>query len=118
MEAAAPLRSPRPSIHAPGGPPVVRLAGKDKGAITRTEWAGITTPEIGGCVPGTTVVEITVCVKDRNRDEKCSSCKGDKFLASMKQLVAQLPEGGVFTVQVSVIDKAKKQWVVPIGAFT
>lgn len=101
-----------------GGPPRINLAHKDKGDITKADWASIKAVELHGCVPDARITALTVCIKDcKGKDASLSNTSGE-ITKAMREMIANLPAGTPFTVKVTVRDPKNKAWEVPDASFT
>ncbi len=100
-----------------GGPPRISLANKDKGDITKAEWAAVTSIELHGCVPDARITALTIRIKDcKGKDAALSSTSG-VLTQEMRTMIANLPAGTSFTVKVTVRDGREKVWEVPDAVF-
>ncbi len=101
-----------------GGPPRISVANKDKGDITKAEWAAVTSIELHGCVPDARITTLTLCIKDCKSKEATSSSTSGVLTKEMRTMIANLPAGTPFTVKVTVRDSKEKAWEVPDAVFT
>jgi|GEM_PF-1680067 len=100
-----------------GGPPRISVANKDKGDITKADWAAVKTIELHGCVPDARITALTVCIKDcKGKDATLSSTSG-VITKAMREMIANLPAGTPFTVKVTVRDGKDKVWEVPDASY-
>lgn len=119
---AVPLHTPSigacAAVAPVGGPPRISLADKDKGDITKVDWASVKTIELHGCVPDARITALTVCIKDcKGKDASLSNTSGE-ITKAMREMIANLPAGTPFTVKVTVRDSKDKAWEVPDASFT
>lgn len=107
-----------PAFVAPvGGPPRISVANKDKGDISKAEWATVASIELHGCVPDARITALTICIKDcKGKDAALSSTSG-VLTNEMRTMIANLPAGTPFTVKVTVRDGKEKAWEVPDAVF-
>jgi hypothetical protein len=111
--AASSLRDATVPAHPVGGPPAIRLAGKAKGDITKTEWATVKTVDLVGCVPDARITALTVCIKDCTGKNASLSGTDGSITADMRTMITNLPADTPFTVKVEVKDAKGKIWDVP-----
>lgn len=107
-----------PAFVAPvGGSPRISVANKDKGDITKAEWAALESITLHGCVPDARITALTICIKDcKGKDASLSSPSG-ALTTEMRTMIANLPAGTPFTVKVTVRDGKDKAWEVPDAGF-
>ncbi|MBK8499461.1 MAG: hypothetical protein IPL52_11760 [Flavobacteriales bacterium] len=111
---AAPPVQPDASVFAPvGGPPRISVADKDKGEITKAEWAALKSVELHGCVPDARITALTICIKDCTNKAAFASGTDGTITNAMRTMIANLPAGTAFTVKVTVKDAKGKVWEVP-----
>ncbi len=100
-----------------GGPPRISLADKDKGDITKAEWAGVKSIELHGCAPDTRITSLTICIKDCTGNDAKANGSDGTVTTAMRTMIANLPAGIPFTIQVKVVDGNGKNWEVPAARF-
>ena len=110
----APVFNNDASVFAPiGGPPRISLAEKASGDISKSEWAGVTTIELHGCVPDARITALTICIKDCVNKNAFATSTDATITGAMKKMIANLPAGTPFSIEVSVVDAKGKVWEVP-----
>ncbi|HMC97703.1 MAG TPA: hypothetical protein VKG92_08625 [Flavobacteriales bacterium] len=118
---AVPFHGPSPTANvltAPvGGPPRISLANKDKGDITKAEWAAVKSVELHGCVPDAHITALTLCIKDCGSKDASLSTTSGMLTKEMLSMIANLPAGTPFTVKVAVRDGKNKAWEVPDATY-
>lgn len=120
MPCSAPLqpaRAAHPFVAPEGGPPAVRIAGKAGGDITAAQWSAVKRVDLVGCVPGARIVSLTLCIKDCKSKEAMAGGEDAALTAYQRQMIANLPVGTPFKVQVVVRDEKGKVWEVPDAQF-
>lgn len=100
-----------------GGPPRISLAGKDKGDITKAEWSEIKSIALHGCMPDARISSVTISMADSNGKEASASGSDAMITAAMRTMIANLPAGTPFFVEVKVVDGKGKNWQVPTAKF-
>lgn len=117
---ATPLHMPpRPCVAVVpvGGPPRISVADKDKGDITKAEWAGVRSIELHGCVPDARITALTICIKDCTGKDATAKGSNGTITIAMRTMITNLPAGTPFTVNVKVVDGKGKNWEVPVAKF-
>jgi hypothetical protein len=100
-----------------GGPPAIRLAGNSTGNITAAQWSAVKTVDIVGCVTGAHIVSLTFCIKDCKAKDAFAGGDGAEITPYQREMIANLPPGTPFRVQVMVKDAQGKMWDVPEARF-
>jgi hypothetical protein len=100
-----------------GGPPAIRIAGKAGGDITAAQWTGLKSVDLVGCVPDARIVSLTFCIKDCKGKDAVAGGENGMPTAYQRQMIANLPPGTPFKVQVVVRDAKGKTWDVPEAHF-
>ncbi len=100
-----------------GGPPYISLADKDKGDITKAEWAVLKAVELHGCVSDARITSLTICIKDCTAKDATANAKDGTITTAMRTMIANLPAGTSFSVKVKVVDANGKDWPVPTATF-
>lgn len=117
---ASPLHMPLrtcATIAPVGGPPRISVADKDKGDITKAEWAGVKSIELHGCVSDARITSLTICIKDCTGKDATANGKDGTITTAMRTMIANLPAGTPFSVKVKVVDAKGKDWPVPTATF-
>lgn len=100
-----------------GGPPRISVANKDKGDITKAEWASVKSVQLHGCVPDARITALTVCIRDRKGKDAALTNSSGTLTKEMQTMIANLPAGTSFTVKVTVKDGKDKEWEVPDATY-
>ncbi|MBL7940184.1 MAG: hypothetical protein JNL43_12550 [Flavobacteriales bacterium] len=117
---ASPLHMPLRTCDAfrsVGGPPRISLADKDKGDISKAEWAGVRSIDLHGCVPDARITSLTICIKDCTGKDASAKGPDAKITSEMRTMISNLPAGTPFSVNVKVVDAKGKDWPVPAATF-
>lgn len=105
------------TIAAIGGPAYISLADKDKGDITKAEWAGIKSIGLHGCMPDWRISSVTISFSDCSGKEVAASSSDATITTEMRTMIANLPAGTPFYVEAKVGDGKGKNWQVPTAKF-
>jgi len=100
-----------------GGPPAIRLAGNSTGNITAAQWSAVKSVDIVGCVPGARIVSLTFCIKDCKAQDAMAGGESATLTPYQRKMIASLPPGTPFRVQVVMKDAQGKTWDVPEARF-
>lgn len=101
-----------------GGPPAIRIAGKNSGDITAVEWNTVRQVDLVGCVPGVRIVNLHLCIKDCQGKNAGYNTKSPTLTDGMRNMVKNLPPDTPFTITVTVNDGDGKAWQVPAAKYT
>lgn len=104
-------------LAAVGGPLRISLADKDKGDITKAEWAGIRSIALHGCMPDWRISSVRISISDCSGKEVSVSSSDATLTPEMRTMIANLPAGTPFYVEAKVGDGKGKNWQVPTAKF-
>lgn len=100
-----------------GGPPAIRLAGRSGGDLNAAQWRALKAVDLVGCMPDARIVSLTFCIKDCKGKDAMAGGEGATLTLYQRQMIANLPPGTPFRVQVVVRDRKGRAWDIPEAHF-
>lgn len=117
LPAVAALLHPVMLSEAPGGPPVIHLAGKQGGGLRAADLAKAATLGLHGCVADARVVAFTITIMDCNAQPCTLAAKGPELTEAMRSAIGKLPANATFTIEAEVRDASGRAWPVKNATF-